>query len=271
MPVPFDYLAHSYDNSFTNSVVGMAQRKLVWKHLTGILQKQAKAHVLELNCGTGEDAKWLAQNGATVLATDISSEMIKIAEAKIASNHLEQQVVCKQMDILDIGNLLHEQEKFDIVFSNFGGLNCIAPNELETFLQKQLPALLNTNGKAIFVIMPRFCLWETLYYTVKLKFNRTFRRLTKHNLQASLGNNNSIATWYYSPKWVSEHLPLTIYQKALLPIGFFLPPSYVNRFFTKHPRLLKMLEQLENIAIKLPILASASDHYLIHLQTKAQA
>lgn len=271
MSVPFDYLANTYDNSFTNSAVGKAQRKQVWQYLTKILQEKNKVRVLELNCGTGEDAKWLAQNGATVFATDISSEMIKIAEAKIASNHLEQQVVCKQMDILDIGNLLHEQEKFDIVFSNFGGFNCIAPNEFDTFLQKQLPALLNTNGKAIFVIMSRFCLWETLYYTLKLKLNSTFRRLTKHNLQASLGNDNSIATWYYSPKWIREHLPSSMYQQALLPIGFFLPPSYVNRFFTKHPRLLKMLEQLENIAIKLPILAFASDHYLIHLQTKAQA
>ncbi|MDI9363911.1 MAG: class I SAM-dependent methyltransferase [Flavobacterium sp.] len=271
MSVPFDYLANSYDNSFTNSAVGLAQRKQVWQHLTEILQDKTNVQVLELNCGTGEDAKWLAQNGATVLATDISSEMIKIAEAKIASNHLQQQVVCKQMDIRNIGCLNGEQEKFDIVFSNFGGLNCIAPNEFNTFLQTQLPKLLNTNGKAILVIMPRFCLWETLYYTVKLKFNHIFRRLTKHNLQASLGNNNSIATWYYSPKWLQQHLPSTLYQKALLPIGFFLPPSYVNGFFTKHLRLLKVLEQLESIANKLPILAFASDHYLIHLQTKAQA
>lgn len=271
MSVPFDNLANSYDNSFTNSAVGIAQRKQVWQHLTKMLQEKKDVRVLELNCGTGEDAKWLAQNGATVFATDISSEMIKIAEAKIATYHLEQSVICKQMDILDVGSLIQEQETFDIVFSNFGGLNCISPTGFNTFLQKELEALLNANGEAIFVIMPRFCLWETLYYTVKLKFNRIFRRLTKHNLQASLGNNNSIATWYYSPNWIQEHLPSTIYQKALLPIGFFLPPSYVNRFFTKHPRLLKMLERLENIANKLPILAFASDHYLIHLQTKAQA
>ena len=37
--------------------------------------------VLELGCGSGRDARWLAARGARVLATDGSSAMLQAAEA----------------------------------------------------------------------------------------------------------------------------------------------------------------------------------------------
>ena len=37
-----------------------------------------------MNCGTGEDARWLASQGMQVLATDISAPMIEVAQCKLA-------------------------------------------------------------------------------------------------------------------------------------------------------------------------------------------
>ncbi|RYO84421.1 hypothetical protein DL766_007903 [Monosporascus sp. MC13-8B] len=45
--------------------------------------------VLELGCGTGTTALCLADGVQSYLATDISSEMIKIAHDKLAASHLE--------------------------------------------------------------------------------------------------------------------------------------------------------------------------------------
>jgi ubiquinone/menaquinone biosynthesis C-methylase UbiE len=40
--------------------------------------------ILEVNCGTGEDALWLSAQNYEVTATDISEAMIGVAKAKVA-------------------------------------------------------------------------------------------------------------------------------------------------------------------------------------------
>ena len=54
----FDSLAAKYDDLFTRSVIGRAQRGAVWEALVD--RFEPGAHILELNCGTGEDAVYLA-------------------------------------------------------------------------------------------------------------------------------------------------------------------------------------------------------------------
>lgn len=261
----FDHIATSYDEGFTNTMIGTAQRKLVWNYLEKILEQQPNAKVLELNCGTGEDAKWMAEHGAEVLATDISSRMVQLSKQKMGMNGLVQKVECRQMDLNNIEEVIG-MEKFDLIFSNFGGLNCIDPASLDNLLQYQLPSLLNRNGKMIFVIMPTFCLWESFYHTVILKRKNIFRRLSNKPLQVSLANGKTIQTWYYSPGWIKKHLPGNIQFQSKKPIGFFVPPSYLNHFFSKRPWLLNMLRNMETKVSGIGLLAAASDHYLVHLQ-----
>lgn len=265
MHTNFDHVATCYDDSFTNSIIGKAQRKLVWEYLEKIMANQEGLKILELNCGTGEDAKWMAQHGANVLATDISTEMIKLTETKMDANGLHQKVTCKQMDINSIDAVIGG-EKFDLVFSNFGGLNCIAPEKLNNLLQYQLPSLLNKNGKMIFVVMPTFCLWESFYHTIILKRKNIFRRFSSKPLQASIGDGEVVKIWYYSPRWMKRHLPGNIEIQSLKPIGFFVPPSYLNHFFSNKPNFFRLLQWFEKKTSNIEILASASDHYLIHLQ-----
>jgi SAM-dependent methyltransferase len=265
MVTVFDHIATNYDESFTNTLIGSAQRELVWSYLEKLLVHQPEAKVLELSCGTGEDAKWMAERGANVLATDISKKMVQLSKQKIGMNGLMQKVECKQMDLNNIEEVIG-MEKFDIIFSNFGGLNCIDPESLDNLLQYQLPSLLNRNGKMVFVIMPTFCLWESFYHTVILKRKNIFRRLGNKPLTASLGNGKTIQTWYYSPSWIKKHLPGNIQLQSMKPIGFFVPPSYLNPFFSKRPKFLNVLRSMETKVSGIKFLAAASDHYLVHLQ-----
>jgi SAM-dependent methyltransferase len=265
MIAAFDHIATEYDGHFTNTLIGKTQRQLVLQYLKPLLLQQENIAVLELNCGTGEDAKWIAQHGATVVATDISLSMIQQAEAKIEAAALTQKVICKQLDINSMQELTGI-DKFDLIFSNFGGLNCIAPKKLHELLQNQLPSLLNKNGSMIFVMMPKFCLWESLYHTIIFKWKNVFRRLTNNAVIASVGNGVSIKTWYYNPNWLKQHLPANSTVQKVIPVGFFIPPSYLNHFVAKRPKLFALLNKLELKVSKYSFLASASDHYLIHLK-----
>ena len=93
----FDIAAHNYDEVFTHSIIGKAQRKLIRNHFINSINKNAK-NVLEINCGTGEDAIWLINQNYNVIATDISENMISIANTKVTHNEKIFEVLdCKEI------------------------------------------------------------------------------------------------------------------------------------------------------------------------------
>jgi ubiquinone/menaquinone biosynthesis C-methylase UbiE len=75
----FDTLAPGYDACFTESVLGRTLRRTVWSWLDGVFAPGDR--VLELNCGTGEDALHLATRGVQLVATDASAPMLDVARA----------------------------------------------------------------------------------------------------------------------------------------------------------------------------------------------
>src|SRR5208282_6229160 len=76
----FDRAAGSYDELFTRSTIGQAQRKQVWERLLRVFAPGER--ILELNCGTGEDARFLARQGRSIVACDASMEMIEVARRR---------------------------------------------------------------------------------------------------------------------------------------------------------------------------------------------
>jgi len=76
----FDSIAETYDQLFTNSKVGRAQRDVVWQRAAHLFP--CGGRILELNCGTGEDAVFLAERGIEVTACDASVLMIHQARAR---------------------------------------------------------------------------------------------------------------------------------------------------------------------------------------------
>ena len=114
----FDRVADSYDELFTRTAIGRAQRKQVWKELLAAFPEGNR--ILELNCGTGEDARFLAKQGRSVVACDASAAMIAVA-----LRHEVSTIQYLQTANEDLGALCFERP-FDGAFSNFSGLNCLA-------------------------------------------------------------------------------------------------------------------------------------------------
>src|ERR1700691_417338 len=78
----FDAMAGTYDSQFTASRIGTMMRRAVWARCAARFAPGSR--ILEMNCGTGEDALWLAQRGVEVLATDVSPAMLQGAADKLA-------------------------------------------------------------------------------------------------------------------------------------------------------------------------------------------
>ena len=260
MNASFDIAAANYDNTFTNTVIGKLQRHLVYRHLAGILKENQIQHILEINCGTGEDAIWLARQNYQVTATDISSSMIAVAKSKSILENL----CFKEVDINQLPNPFLN-EKFDLIFSNFGGLNCLSKAELEQFL-KNSSRLLTEKGQLVLVIMPKNTLWEQFYFLAKANFKSIFRRRKAYSIANVDGEN--VKTYYFNPKEVVNLASGIFEAKQLKPIGFFVPPSYLEPFFRNRPKWISVLNSLENTAKNHSFLSKYADHYLIALQKK---
>tara|TARA_R110002050_G_scaffold158191_2_gene286990 strand:+ start:17322 stop:18116 length:795 start_codon:yes stop_codon:yes gene_type:complete len=262
MAAHFDHTAGNYDQDFTASPIGKVQRELVFKSLDNCFSATSASNILEINCGTGEDALHFGELGAQVLATDISSEMVKVTQAK--THHLPN-VSCQVLDINKLDNLSNSGHKtrYDLIFSNFGGLNCLTENDLRAFF-KNATSLLKQNGLIALVIMPNFCLWETVYFATKLQFSKAFRRRKKSGVLANVAGQN-VPTFYYSPSQIKDFATGFTVLKTT-PIGFFTPPSYLNPFFANRPKSLKKLAKQDEMRLNKAYLASFSDHFLICLQ-----
>src|SRR5688572_15076927 len=74
--------------------------------------------LLDLGCGTGEDAIHFAQRGLNVIAIDVSAQMIGELTRK-AGNTVHSEVA-------DMQTYISPADGFDAVFSNFGALNCVS-------------------------------------------------------------------------------------------------------------------------------------------------
>ena len=87
------------------------------------------ANILEIGCGTGEDAIHFAKLGHTVMATDVSDAMLQRTQLKLAdvSPEVRERIQTSTLDAADPESAgLSDARNFDLVFSNFGALNCVA-------------------------------------------------------------------------------------------------------------------------------------------------
>lgn len=260
----FDDVAHQYDQDFTHTQIGKAQRRLVLNYLKTLLP-QRPIKILELNCGTGEDAIWFAQQGHQVIATDASETMIEVAEKKLKSENLSHQVRFAVLNILDI-SIWDNNEKFDLIFSNFGGLNCLCSENLRS-LAAILQTKLTSNGRFIAVVMGRWCLIESGYFLTKFKFNEMFRRNGTQPLRVKVGPSE-VLTWYYHPGEFQSLFAEQFHKVYQMPVGSLIPPSFLEPFFQNRAEVLKRLAKAEDMLIKIPLFAYISDHFLMDFQKR---
>ncbi len=255
MAAGFDLAALTYDADFSYSNIGKSQRAQVHAHLERILAKNDIATVLELGCGTGCDAEWFASRGYRVTATDASAGMIAQARSKNIEN-----ATFIEAGFDDIGKML--QGRFDMAFSNFGALNCADPQAIAK-LSATIGERLNPGGIFVGVIMPRETAWERLYFSLrpaKKKWDRG-----KGHSQADLPGS-SVPVWYYNPVDFIDVFS-GFDTIALHPIGFFVPPSYLENA-TGVRACLNVLSALDTFATHIPALSRFSDHYLVALRKK---
>ena len=276
----FDRMAARYDALWTNTPIGRAQRDLVWRDMDPLFQPGQR--ILDVGCGTGEDAAHLAARGLSVYATDASPAMIQVAAARggftVAVRSAEE--------------LAQIDGPFDGAISNFGALNCV---EDLPAVARSLAGLVRPGGSLAICILGRFCAWETLHYTVRFHWRKAMRRWRGRALVGQVDNlqrvgnpladacertksaGNQPARRMPSCPTENVSLDITVYYPTVAEfratfaphfqlrrwtgIGLLVPPSYV-----KLPAaLVAVLAACDRLLARLPLLRALADHRLFLL------
>src|SRR5688572_22073314 len=109
-----------FDAIYSNNTIIEYKRRRVREHVLSLLSPNSA--ILELNAGTGEDAIFFAQQGHSVHATDISEGMQVQLQKKLRASRLRSvsQELCSFTEL----DQLTQRGPYDLIFSNFAGLNC---------------------------------------------------------------------------------------------------------------------------------------------------
>jgi len=261
----FDVSAATYDQEFTESKIGQFQRQQVMNQFVKCLIKP-RLKILEINCGTGEDAIWLANKGHLVTATDLSEKMLDVARKKIMNNDLLDRVTIQKVDIKSL-NEADLNDEYDLIFSNFGGLNCISPLEFRKFAKAAFE-LLNPSGKLVIVLMPDYTLWDNIYLLWKWRWKDLFRRAGQQPKLVNI-HNEEVPTWYYSNDQLIRILKNYYILSKSRSIGLFVPPSFLDQYFTRFPNLLLFLHKMDRLFSSFSIFARFADHMYLEFVKKA--
>jgi SAM-dependent methyltransferase len=259
-PAPFDALAESYDQIFTDSLIGRAQRNATWRYLDGTFLPGQR--VLELNCGTGVDALHLAERSVQVDAFDVSAAMIGVANRRPVSGRLP--VRFEVLATEDLGTI---HSVYDGAFSNFGGLNCV--RDLRP-VAHNLARLVRPTGHVVLCLASHFCFWETAWWLARGKPAKAFRRLRKGGVTAELAPS-SVVHVHYLPVHELRHLFAPEFSLvAVHGIGLFVPPSYLEPHVRRFPILLRVAASLDRLFSSLPGLRCVADHVLLTFRRTPQ-
>lgn len=261
----FDIFAPDYDATFTHTRLGHLLRARVWATLSDFYKPET--HILELACGTGEDAVWLGKQEISVTATDGSAEMIRRVGEKTQQQGVTARVRTKQLSLQDLmasPQILNPYAPFDGVLSNFGGLNTIQD---WSRLAQALARLVRPGGQVLLVPMGPVCLWEIGWYLLHGQVKPALRRF-QASATAQIGPH-LISVWYPSARQLRRDFSPWFQHVQTESLGLWLPPSYLGHFVEHWPGLFARLNAVEQATAGLT--GGWGDHYVIRFVRKDSA
>ena len=254
--------AETYEQKFTGTTIGRARRRAVWHDLERAFRPNER--ILELNCGTGIDAVFLAAKGVQILGCDIAPRMIELARDLAAQAELPNP---PDFRVLPTENLiaLEQEGPFDGAFSNFSGLNCV--EDLSQVAQ-DLGRLLKPRARFLICMMGRFVPWEILWFLAHGRPQRAFLRLRDY--RTSCAGVSGLTVQRPAVSQITRQMEPTFRLLRWKGIGITVPPSYLENLACRFPTLIDRLAGVDQHIGELPLFRDMADCVLLEFERTSE-
>ena len=250
----YDGYAPIYDNLLRENRINAYMRKEMVRALLASFPPNSR--LLELGCGTGDEALVLASHGCEVVAIDPSSEMLRVAQSKAAQHPFGDRVRLHRGRARDVGSLLADEPtgSFDGAYSSFA---LSYESDLDA-VRAPLARLVRPNGLLVVAAMNRTCLPEWALSVLLLRPSLSGRRLQP----STLHKVGPVHTVVYSrtPNALVNGFAPDFSLRGLRALPAILPPHYANRPLRRWPSLMDALERIDKRVAGFPLIRGLGDH-----------
>jgi SAM-dependent methyltransferase len=193
--------------------------------------------VLDVGCGTGIDARFLARRGIRVVGIDRSPAMVREARATLAGEPFEALVDLRVMDVAAMASL--PGSGFDGIISAFASVSAVA--DLGGF-GAAAADLLRPRGTVLIHSLNRWSLWEWMGLLRHGRL-RAARQLGREPERIFMIADHAVRHYLYDARDAYERFFKTQFRlRDAFGLGILRPPHTVTRI---PPVVVSTLQALE--------------------------
>jgi SAM-dependent methyltransferase len=251
----FDDMAAEYDLREAGNPVMQLMRRRSLAMLESTFPHGAT--LLDVGCGTGTEAIWLARRGRTVFAVDSSPQMLKVLSERAGAASLT--VPSRLLRAGELSTLAAElgESSFDGAYSSFGALNT------EPSLEPPVAALsrlVRPGGRIVLSVMNRWCVAEMGLLVAGGRAGQAVRR-SRPSIRVTVGSNFADVTY---PSWrqLRRALQPRFRVLSVQALPFLLVP-YAWPALAAHPRTYRTLCRLDAVLARRRPFTWLGDHLLV--------
>lgn len=259
----FDLASEEYDFTIKKNFINTWVRERSISILTDYLKPNDT--VIEIGCGTGEEAIRVCKFVNKIVAIDISEKMIELLQRKIRAMKLIGKIIPLRLsaaEVIKVRNILPNGSA-RVAYSFNGALNC--EPKINLFIEG-LANLIEPNGYFICSIRNSLCLSEAVSHAIVMQFTKMNPR-KKQPIMVSVGGID-IPAIYYSPRRFAKLFSKHFNVRKIIALPAFLPPAYLSNYYIRVRRFASILERLENILADKEPFRNFGDQTLFVFQRK---
>jgi SAM-dependent methyltransferase len=259
---PFDQVAADYDRQELENPI----RRLMRSRSLAVLQETFPigAALLDVGCGTGTEAVFLAQRGYRLTAVDSSPHMLEVLSQRVQAADVK--ISTRRMAAGELLTLAEEvgEGTFDGAYSSFGALNT-EPALDPPFAG--LARLVKPGGRIVLSVMNRWCVSEVAAMVAGGRPKQAFRRY-QPRLTVAMGST-SLDVRY--PSWPELRRALKQQHFRVLRVEalLLLLLPYAWPALAKHSSLYKTLARLDRALARHRPWSWLGDHLLVVAERRA--
>jgi SAM-dependent methyltransferase len=228
----YDQIAAQYD---TLLEADCWMRRVLWAHYSTVFSPGT--HVLDIACGTGLDAVFLAERGIQVTGIDVSPQMIAQFQAKARQYELRDRMTGHVEDIA----ALHTwpMSHFDGIISAFAGLN--TARDLGAFAAAA-HRVLRPQGRVILHVLGPTDVWRQLGLTARGQWQAARARRQRRQRTVVICGHEILHTLLMPAEMYTRFFAPYFQLRRTYALGFLWPQG-ANRWLPS--TLGHVLGQLE--------------------------